>query len=392
MEGAKIIRNIALVGAFWSGVTLLVTEANANSVYESEGSKSVTVSPGMNPGTVPQAEINVEAGGTSADSGVANSGGVQVQNVTVQAQAAAEAENKNSSTNAAEAINKARSDAELTNNALLLQQIELDRLKAEQGRITAINEFGNSLHKPAPHPHPLPAPTGPCGVGPCVTPSAPVIENNNTIINDSPIIKNSSVEIEEEVSSGPGFFADTQWGISPLLGMSFINADTMANVENTFVVGIALNADVNKWITAEGSFTYGQDELSGYSGVAGLGCCWNETTRDTFEVGVGAKIGPRMQGWRPYVALGIGYLRQNYEFLNQDVSSNNMTGNAGAGVDFTIAKNFALGARFDYQSILGGGSNVRAGSDIFGNSYSLDQLYGDQSSRTRLGATATVMF
>ncbi len=387
MEGAKIIRNIALVGAFWSGVTLLVTEANANSVYDSEGSKSVTVSPGMNPGTVPQAEINVEAGGTSADSGVANSGGVQVQNVTVQAQAAAESENKNSSTNAAEAINKARSDAELSNNALLLQQIELDRLKAEQNRISAINEFGNSLHKPAPHPQPLPAPTGPCGVGPCVTPSAPIIENNNTIINDSPVVTNSSVEIEEEVDSGPGFLADTKWGISPLLGMSFLNADTDADVQNTFVVGAAISADVNHWLTAEGSFMYGQDELSGYTDCWG---CWNETTRDTYEIGVGTKMGPRMNGFRPYLALGLGYLRQNYEFLDRDVSSNSVVGNIGVGVDFKVAKNFALGARYDYQSILGGGNNTRVGLGGFGRT--LDEVYGDQSSRSRIGATATVMF
>jgi len=384
MEGAKIIRNIALVGAFWSGVTLLVTEANANSVYDSEGSKSVTVSPGMNPGTVPQAEINVEAGGTSADSGVANSGGVQVQNVTVQAQAAAESENRNSSTNAAEAINKARSDAELSNNALLLQQIELDRLKAEQGRISAINDFGNSLHKPTPQP--LPAPTGPCGVGPCVTPTAPMIENNNTIINDSPIIKNSSVEIEEEVDSSPGFFKDTKWGISPIVGMRWFGGDSMAEITNTFVLGGALSADVNKWVTAEGSFVYGQDELAGLSS---LGCfaCWNETTRDTYEIGVGAKLGPRMNGFRPFLALGLGYLMQNYDFANDSVTTSNMIGSIGGGVDFEVAKNFAIGARGDYQAIFGGNSNKRV-DGIF----TYDQVYGDQSDRFRLGATATVMF
>lgn len=389
MEGAKIIRNIALVGAFWSGVTLLVTEANANSVYDSEGSKSVTVSPAMNPGTVPQAEISVEAGGTSADSGVANSGGVQVQNVTVQAQAAAEAENKNSSSNAAEAINKARSDAELTNNALLLQQIELDRLKAEQGRITAINQFGNHLNKPEQLPAPVVPTPSPCGVGPCVTPSSPLIENNNinTIVNDSPI-KSSSVEIEEEVDSGESFFGNTRWGISPILGMRWFSNDSMADVTNYFLVGVGVNAEINKWLSGDVSFVYGQDELAGFTPSC-MGCMvWNESTRDSYEFGVGAKIGPRMNGFRPYLALGLGYIMQNYSFVNENVSTGQATGTIGGGVDFEVAKNFSIGARGDYQALFGG-SDTRLTA---GGGYSLNQLYGDDSSRYRFGATATVSF
>ncbi|MEZ4816005.1 MAG: outer membrane beta-barrel protein [Bdellovibrionota bacterium] len=383
MEGAKIIRNIALVGAFWTGVTILVTEANAqSSVYDSEGAKSVSISPGMNPGTVPQAEINVDAGGTSAQDGTANSGGVQVQNVTVQAQAAAESEAQNSTSNAAEAINRARTDAELSNNALLLQQIELDRLKAEQKRISAINQFGDHLNQPTTLPAPVPA--SPCGLGPCVTPSAPLIENNNTIINDSPIGKSASVEIEEEVSNGSSF-KDTKWGISPLLGMRWFDAKTMANVTNTFVLGAALTADVNNWVTAEGSFIYGQDQLAGFSCLGGCGY-WNETTRDTYEIGVGAKLGPHMNGFRPYLALGLGYLMQNYDFINGSVTTNNITGNIGGGVDFEIAKNFAIGARADYQTLFGGNNNNLAGG------FTMDQVYGDRSDRYRLGATATVMF
>lgn len=384
MEGAKIIRNIALVGAFWSGVTLLVTEANANSVYESEGSKTVTVSPAMNPGTVPQAEISVEAGGVSADSGNANSGGVQVQNVTVQAQAAAEAENKSS--NAAEAINRARSEAELSNNALLLQQIELDRLKAEQGRISAINKFGDHLHKPEQPPVVVPSP---CGVGPCVTPAAPLIENNNTntIINDSPI-KSSSVEIEEEVESSESFLKDTKFGISPIIGMRWFNNNTMAEVTNYFLLGVGVNAEINKWVSGDVSFVYGQDELAGFAPTC-YGCAvWNESTRDTYEFGVGAKIGPRMNGFRPYLALGLGYIMQNYAFVNEDVSTGSATGTIGGGVDFEVAKNFSIGARGDYQALFGGSTTHLTA----GGGYSLDQLYGDNSSRYRLGATATVSF
>lgn len=378
MEGAKIIRNIALVGAFWTGVFALVTEANAESVYESETTKSVSVSPGMSPGTVPQAEIKVDAGGTSADSGVANSGGVQVQNVTVQAQAAAESESKNANTNAADAINRARNDAELSNNALLLQQIELDRLKAEQGRIKAINEFGSSLDKPA----------SPCGAGPCVTPApvAPVIENNNTVINDSPVIKNSSVEIEEETETHSFFHKPTKWGISPLLGMRFYDSGTMANVENKYVVGIGATADVNKYITAEFSYLYGEDKLSGFS-CFGMCAPWNESTRDTHEFTLGAQIGKDLNGWRPYLGLGLGYLIQNYAYYNGDRSTSNITGNIGGGVDFTIAKNFSVGARADYQTILGNVSNDRV--DGY---YTFDQVYGDESDRYRLGATATVTF
>lgn len=383
MEGAKIIRNIALVGAFWTGVVALVTEANAESVYESETTKSVSVSPGMNPGTVPQAEIKVDAGGTSADSGVANSGGVQVQNVTVQAQAAAEAESKNSNSNAADAINKARTNAEESNNALLLQQIELDRLKAEQARISAINDFGNNLQKPTTLPAPVPTPA----------PSAPIIENNNinTVVNDSPVVKSSStgsssIEIEEEVDGGSIFHKPTRWGVSPLLGMRFYDSGHLANVENNYIVGIGVTADVNKYVTAEFSYLYGEDRLSGFSC---FGACapWNESTRDTHEFTLGAKIGPQMNGWKPFLGLGLGYLIQNYAYYNGDRSTYNVTGNIGGGVDFKIAKNFEVGARADYQTILGNVSNDRVDTV-----YTFDQVYGDESDRYRIGATATYTF
>lgn len=386
MEGAKLIRNITLAGAFWTGVCLLVTNAEAN-VYDSEGS-AVSVSPGMNPGTVPQAEISVESGDATADSGNANHGGVQVQNVTVQAQAGAE--NSNSNTTAVDALAKARQNTESSNNALLLQQLELDRLKAEQHRVNAINKFGDNLNQPpacqgATCQIPAPAPA-PCGAGPCVPNQSPLIENNNVIVNDS-VIKSSSVEMEDEVSppSEGDSWSKPTWGIAPIAGMRIYNHSGgyyKADVSNKYVFGGAITAQVHKWFTAEGSFTYGEDKLQGLSNC----CNWNESKRTSYDITVGAKIGPRYQYFRPYGAIGIGYLIQKYGFQNGDRTSNNFTGSIGAGADYFLTKSFAVGARADYQGILAGSN------EYIGHGQTLDSVYGDQAGRTRIGATATYTF
>ena len=123
MEGAKLIRNITLMGAFWTGFAMLVMNANAQtSVYEPETTvKTVTTSPGMNPGVVPQADIKAEAAKasvTGSEMGVANSGGTQVQNVTVQASPVSGAKAEAASSNSTNAYNnvdnmsKMRTDTE----------------------------------------------------------------------------------------------------------------------------------------------------------------------------------------------------------------------------------------------------------------------------------------
>jgi hypothetical protein len=343
----------------------------------------------MNPGTVPQAEVNVDAGGNgvqSNDNGNANTGGVQVQNVTVQANptSGAEAASSNTITNGAEAINKARTSAENTNNALLLQQIELDRLKAEQKRVQAINQFGDTLNScqgpscPVTLPAPAPAPAAPCGVGPCVPNQSPVIEN--TIINDS-VIKSSSVEVEEEVDNSPGFMANTKWGISPIVGMRWFsesNNAVKAKITNEYIVGAAVVADLNKWASAEGSFVYGKDRVEGHPCMGCLG--WRQSERDSYEIGIGAKLGPRFQNFRPYASLGLGTLIQTYEFNNGNRTTYNVEGNIGGGADFLISKNFAIGAKAEYQGITGSSDNY------------LSDVYGDDANRYRIGATATVTF
>ncbi len=404
MEGAKIIRNIALLGTFWTGVVLLVTEAKAN-VYESEGVKAVSVTSGMNPGTVPQAEVKVDAGTTvSEGGGNANSGGVQVQNVTVQAGSTAEADSQseNSNSNALDAINRVRSDAETSNNALLLQQIELNRLKAEQKRIKAINEFGDGLEKPEVA-QPV-APVSPCGAGPCVPQTAaPVIENNNSniIVNDSaigdkPVVidvdKSASVETSiEDTSSSSSFFGpNSNVGVSSILGLKFYDSNTDANITNNYMIGLGFDVDYTKYLSFEGSFIYGSDKLAGFSCTGGCGY-WNETTRSTYQLGMGVKVGPRMNNIRPYVSAGLGWLNQQYGAIyGRDYSTNNFTASLGGGVDFKINKNFSLGARGNYETVIGGTGDSLV--YVPGGSRTLDQLYGDQGDRYSIGATASYNF
>jgi hypothetical protein len=390
MEGANrnLFRNIVLMGAFWTGVVCLVKEAKAN-IYESEGAVREVSMP-LTPSTVPAAETAIGASPVSADSGgQANHGGTQVQTVTVQANP--EASNSNSNSNAAEALSKARNNTESANNSLLLQQLELDRLKAEQARVTAINQFGKTLEKPCygdpcdGHPSQLPAPPpAPCGIAPCVpTTAAPAVDVDKTVIVNDSFNGNTIEKVEEEKSGS--FWHDTKWGISPILGYRWFTDTGMAHISNNYLVGAGVAMEVNKWFSGEGAFIYGNDKISGCTTYGGctphhpIGLI-RVSDRDSYEFTVGGKVGPRMNFFRPYASFAVGALIQSYDFEDGNRTSYNFEGNIGGGVDFTLAKNFSVGIRADYQAVFGS-------SDQW-----LADIYGDDMGRYRVGGTATYTF
>ena len=379
MEGAKLIRNITLMGAFWTGSAMLVINPNAQtSVYHPQTTvKTVTTSPGMNPGVVPQADIKAEAAKasvTGSEMGVANSGGTQVQNVTVQASPVSAAKAEAASSNSTNAYNnvdnmsKMRSDTEQTHNAMLLQQLELDRLKAEQGRLKAIEGFSSSTN---------------------LTPAHPLVENIN--INGSAIAPvrsgSSSVSLDVEEHSQVGLLG-MEIGIAPVLGMRWFqdlssSFFTGLNTQNLYLMGVGLDGVVNPWLSVEASFLYGKDNLSGYDAFG-----FYQFDRDSYEFTGGIKVGQFYTRFlRPYVALGLGYIQQSYDlptglfngsFAN---STHNFEVNTGIGLDAKLSNNFSVGVRGDYQYLFGANTNnFLAGA--------LD----DNSDRYRMSASAIWRF
>ena len=356
MEGAKLIKNITLMGAFWAGFAMLVMNANAqSSIYEPDTTvKTVTTSPGMNPGVVPQADIKAEAAKasvTGSEMGVANSGGTQVQNVTVQASPVSGAKAEASSSNTTNAysnvdnMSKMRSDTEQTHNAMLLQQLELDRLKAEQGRLKAIEGFSTSTTITAP--------------------AQPLVENIN--INGSAIAPirsgSSTVSLEVEEHSHSGLLG-MEIGITPVVGMRWFqnlssSVFTGLNTQNLYLTGVGLDGVVNPWLSVEASFLYGKDNLSGYNAFG-----FQQFDRDSYEFAGGIKVGQFYTRFlRPYVALGLGYIQQSYD-LPTDLfqgsfanSTHNFEVNTGIGVDAKLSNNFSIGVRGDYQYLFGANTN-----------------------------------
>jgi hypothetical protein len=371
-EGAKLVRNITVAGAFWTGFAFLALSANAqSSIYEPQTSE-VTSSAGMTLESVPSAQVSVESTGTgvygSNEGGNANTGGVQVQNVTVQA--AAEAQS--ASSNTTDTVTKVRVETEQAHNALLLQQMELDRLRAEQKRADAIRKFGNNLDAPE---------HLPCGAGPCVpvqpVQPAPVIENNNSNI----IIQEKAASVSIEEVDAPSYIGKSEFGLTPIVGYRWFENTGTAEVYNNFLVGIGLGYDISNWVTLEGSFIYGEDYIGGFTHP--MGGWWHEGERSSYEFSGGAKFGYNVNAsFRPYLALGLGYLSQAYENTMGGTTTSNLLINTGVGADFRVSKNMSLGARGDYQFVSAMGSND-PGYAIF---------YGDDSDRYRLGATLTFNF
>jgi hypothetical protein len=365
MEGAKLIKNITLMGAFWAGFAMLVMNANAqSSIYEPETTvKTVTTSPGMNPGVVPQADIKAEAAKasvTGSEMGVANSGGTQVQNVTVQASPVSGAKAEASSSNTTNAYNnvdnmsKMRTDTEQAHNAMLLQQLELDRLKAEQGRLKAIEGFSTSSTHAA----------------------QPLVENIN--INGSAIAPvrsgSSSVSLEVEDHSEAGVLG-MEIGIAPVVGMRWFQNNmpnlllpgaTVAGVQaqNLYLVGVGLDGVVNPWLSVEGKFVYGKDSISGTIFSPAL-TGYRVFDRDSYEFSGGVKVGKFFTRFlKPYVALGLGYIHQTYDLSYQSSSFNSNTSNfevnTGIGVDAKLSNNFSIGIRGDYQYLFGSNGDFYA--------------------------------
>lgn len=397
------IRNLTLAGAFWVGVTLLISGANAQTATSSQGAETqaVTTSPSMSIDTVPQTKEDASAaeGSTVIQKNVEVNKSVEVNNNEIApAPAAPKAPEKQEKAEdkALDSVSKTRHETESANNALLLQQMELDRLKAEQKRIDAIQKFGNDIQQSAASSAPaapVAAAPAPCGVGPCLpgaqaAPAQQVVEPvvaQNSASSAAPMAAVST----EDHGKSDWSFENAKWGISPIVGKEWSANEGYYGMQNIYTVGVGLEAAIHRWVSVDASFLYGFDQTR-------PDWIFGRQSRNDYTFQVGAKIGPNyLQTIRPYAYIGGGYKYQNYQ-LNSWYAVNNYNYNygrpqsytdsafvdTGLGLDIKLDKTFSVGARMDYQYV----------TSLSSGQCNLNRDFGDQSNRFRLGATALWTF
>jgi hypothetical protein len=400
--------------------------------------RNVSLSSGMNPQTVPQVEnassaqnvqeqrigqqpstmpmalpstgLTLSAPSTGvggANPGNANTGGVQLQTVNVQANPAADSSQDLAvAPSRTDLLRRERVRRELENEGRLMERVEEARLGDEQERSKSIEGFSASSRDSseaqasaiATAPAPIETvPVSAVGATASATVAAPIVADNETL---------------DASGSNRARFRDSsesKFRLTPFTGYRwFENNNSEFRARNLFLVGVALEGSLNRYISIEGSFTYGRDQFSygyyganyggyGYYGYSyqpyagGYGGYIAARSRDSFEILGGAKVRLLSGSVRPFGIIGIGGILQRYniddgytsaylESIGLQRSTTHVVGNFGGGVDFVVADNMLIGGRFDYQPIL----NARYSE--------MHRIFGDAKSRYRLLGSLQLSF
>ncbi len=408
------------------------SEASASqpsqTVPEALSSSPVTVTPSMAPQTAPQAEIQaapalVPSAAVSApvtqpaasllpstaaipstapsvaptfaspstgiagdNPGNANTGGVQVQSVTVQSA-------QENSQAVSDLLRRERLRKELDNEARVLERIEKGRLEDEGRRRDAIEGFETSIYNRQTQEANAKAPLEIVQV---TAPEAPVVAAPvaPVAVSESRSFSNPRGRGEVRIAPHAGY----RW---------FENNNSQLKARNLFLTGFGLEGSVNDYLAFEGSFTYGRDEFDyrylspgsyvspNYMLPSNYGYYPNTfygpqalafpvtRSRDSYEAQVGVKVGMVVDRVRPYVSAGIGGIIQKYNIDDSYTTAQaraagwsrtttQVLANLGGGLNVSLADNLMIGARFDYQPIVNRKSNDP-----------MNMIYGDSKNRYR---------
>ncbi len=356
--------------------------------------RPVTVSPAMDPNLVPRQsdnrgvqmdgaqglKVSGAATGVQGDNpGNANTGGVQVQNVTVQANP--EMDQTASGYSTADAIKRRRGMFERDNESRLIEKIEEGRLRDEQERSKRVEGLDSSFSST----------TGVYGAQAYA--SAGVVQPADVV----PVV---AVAQASPTSSVTGAYAvsdssETKFRVAPFIGKRWLyDGYSEFNAWNILTTGVGLQGTLANYLGLEGNFTYGRDEFT-YNGSYGpygnMGTYINDMrTRDTFEFGANMIIGPMNKKLRPYGLAGLGVMYNRYniddEFTKQQLQSigwqratTHAFSNFGGGLDYQLSKSFAIGGRIDYQY-------------VYGSASEMDRIWGDNRNSLRGSANLTLQF
>lgn len=367
---------------------------NVNTVaVEDIQTQPVTVTRSMAPTAAPQAEtsygLRLGQGGVTvssapatgvggANTGNANTGGLQVQNVTVQASPEASASSTtavNSEYARAEFLRQRRIRSEVDNETRLLERLEEGRLKDERARESNIETYYSS-------------------VGGGYASAGGNVEVITVPVAQTGAQAGARTIVEVEDQSNATFLGMNSFSITPYAGYRWFSNDSFyTRTENRITTGAALEGRFNRYLSLEANFTYGYDKFFNKYGGFNMG------SRDTFEFSGGLKLGKTIDRVTPYVVGSLGgmYSKYNIDYSAEEAmmasigrgrSTTGFLGGFGAGLDYSIARNFKIGSRFDYQYVISGSSSSSSGVPM----ENMDMWFGDEDSRFRLVGSLQLLF
>jgi len=365
---------------------LAISAFAANASAYSDGTLRRSTSPDVvaqNDSTTTSKEVNININTNAAQAQQAQPGvSAQPQPVTV-VEAAPATESK------AEALRKARQEAEVNTEQKIVEKLEDSRLQEERARADRL--FGNKLDpQPAPTPAPAPAPVVVQPVAPAPAPApAPVVDNKPAQVNIEKVeiieppkpveVKETKIEPvpetklevkEEKKDEAPA----QQWYAGALAGNLQYSAN---NVKSNYGLGLEVGTIIdNRW-GIELAYMYSNHNVSDlWSGYL-----WHKL--DQNDIAAKAKYYILEGKLKPYVGASVTYINRKYSEmfgysgsssynLGQEASTNALDMGVIVGVDFEISKSIMIGAGFDYNF------NVMNFNDMNYNSYSSYNPYGYQ--------------
>lgn len=382
----------------------------------------------VDPNTVSTLAPSTGVGGSNP--GNANTGGVQIVSVnaapTVNTAASSENVQGTALGTRMDMIKRDRIRTEVNNESLLMEKLEEGRAMDEAKRLKHIEKFksavgdnfvGNDVGGAQASSSQISAgATTIADNGSTATTNttiiAPVTINKTDSEND--IALESELVIADDVV--PGLMGlGGAFKLIPSIGFRWYSNGGELRASNRITTSLALEGRVTSYLSIEGAFSYSNDAFQnanggmyanngfggGNAGFVGNSCTsgcsgavgpeYAVRSRSNYEVNIAAKIGTQMGKIRPFGTLGIGGLFRRYNIDSafdqaafQQVgflrATNHMAANIGAGADYSVSKNFNVGARLEYQAIL----NRQA-------SY-MNQIYGDDSNAVGMSLNLLLVF
>jgi|GEM_PF-2458146 len=341
-----------------------------------------------------------------------NASGIQIFNLNNnkptqdQDQLSDQVQNSDQNTgNRADLLRRERIRQELLNETRMIEKIEEDRIGIEGSRSTSIEGMQFSSASAA-------AAASASGGLEEVQVAAVATASASSA---GPMVSTSSTGHDHSA------FSSTEFKISPMGGYRWtVDNDSLFRSENQGVAGVAVEGRLANVLGLEVSYVYGRDKLRdrnyGPYGAYGqqnyaaynafnapvytggeYGFMQNIRSRDTHEFGANIKLGWFVGQVRPYAVGGIGTRYTAYNIDNaQDKaaaeaigwkrSSARMTSNAGAGLDYRVAKNLSLGTRVEWQYIFGKKTDYSFGGQ------NIIELYGDTKNSVKAMGSLQLVF
>ncbi|MEO5666676.1 MAG: hypothetical protein ABIR96_01320 [Bdellovibrionota bacterium] len=359
-----------------------------------------------------------DADATEIDSSKnSNGSGIQIFNLNNNKPSQDQANDQNNG-NRADMLRRERIRQELLNESRMIEKIEEDRISTEGTRSTSIEGMQFAAASAAASAASSTHANGLEEVQVQAVATAASTSGSGAVVSTT------------SVGASDLNFSSTEFKISPMGGYRWTpNNDSYFRSQNQGVAGVAVEGRLANVLGLEVSYVYGRDKLrdrsygpygaygtSNYNGSGNCGGCGgynayqspvysgseygfvqNVRSRDTHEFNANVKLGWFVGQVRPYAVGGIGTRYTAYNIDNSSDkseaaaigwkrSSARMTSNAGAGLDYRIARNMSVGTRVEWQYIFGKKTDYSFGGQ------NIIELYGDTKNNVKAIGSLQLVF